>query len=117
MHNAKNVIDLCSNNGFNSDSNTPLCQVDSTDVNPTAHQMYNAMVVDLVATFDDAKAQHDNADDAYLGDSDTPIFNTNDTITDASLDLANGTIDSNEASNNDILDEAHPAMQISKTDD
>ena len=70
MHNADDLIDPCSDSDSDTDSDTSLCQVDGTDANPTAHQTYNAMVADLVAAFDDAKAQQH---ELYSGNSDTPV--------------------------------------------
>lgn len=114
MHNADDVINPCSNSDSDSDSDMPLCQVDGIDSNPTTHQTYNAMVADLVAAFDDAKPQHDKP---YLGDSDTPVSDANDTITDASANLVHGTTDSDGTSTDGKLDEAHPVMEITITND
>ena len=114
MHNADDVINLCSDSDFDSDSDTPLCQADGMDANLTMQQTYNVMGIDLVVTFDDAKPQRD---ELHLGDLDTPVYNANDTITDASMDLAHGMTNSDGTSTDGVLDEAHPAMDITTMED
>ena len=63
------------------------------------------MVADLVAAFDDAKAQHH---ELYSGNSDALVSEANDTITDAATDLADDTTDSDALSTDEVLDKAHP---------
>ena len=121
MHNANDVIDPCSNSDSDSDSDMPLTQADGIEVNPTMHQTYNAMVVDLVATFDNTDTEND---------SDTPVSNTNKIITNASLDATHGpsfadllamfdnrsTNDTDSASSKEVLEDAHTPTEIKTTD-
>ena len=126
-HNADDLIDLCSDSDSNSDSETSLCQADGTDVHPTTHQTYNAMVADLIAAFDDLDTKHDNI---HSGDSDTPVSDIDDTIIDASRDPADGPSfvdvlaasddhgknDSNVTSSDDVLNETDMSIEIAVTD-